>query len=39
MELKTEFPLELRSFSLGKLVEMQVFSKQKEIVHISVTAT
>lgn len=38
-ELKTEFPLEERKFNLGKLVDMEVFSKQDEIVHISVTAT
>lgn len=38
-ELKTDFVLEERQFTLGKLVEMEVFSKQDEIVHISVTAT
>ena len=39
VELKTDFALEERQFTLGKLVEMEVFSKQDEIVHISVTAT
>lgn len=38
-ELKTDFALEERQFTLGKLVEMEVFSKQDEIVNISVTAT
>jgi len=38
-ELKTDFLLEERKFNLGKLVDMEVFSKQDEIVHISVTAT